>query len=76
METGGKHTIPLYDGPRGSPLNIGTEFSASHPVIRTNRVTGWKSVFAVHFHIRYINDLTNRESSRLVEESQDDCGEP
>lgn len=27
----------LYSEPRGSPLNIGAELKAVHPVIRTNR---------------------------------------
>lgn len=31
---------------RGSPLNTGDSFAPSHPVVRTNRITGWKSVFA------------------------------
>lgn len=31
--------------PRGAPDNVGNHLSAIHPVIRTNPVTGWKSVF-------------------------------
>lgn len=34
----------LYEEPRGSPLNLGGELSTVHPVVRTNPVTGWKSI--------------------------------
>jgi alpha-ketoglutarate-dependent taurine dioxygenase len=40
--------FPLYIAPRGSPENVGSELIATHPVIRTNPVTGWKSVFAAY----------------------------
>lgn len=30
-------------------------------------VTGWKSVFPVGGHVRYINDLTEEESKHLLE---------
>lgn len=32
----------LYSKPRGSPLNVGTELRATHPVVRTNPITGEK----------------------------------
>ncbi|KAL2783451.1 hypothetical protein BJX66DRAFT_344932 [Aspergillus keveii] len=35
------------DVPRGHPENIGFEFKQSHPIVRTNPVTGWKSLFGV-----------------------------
>lgn len=42
---------------RGSSLNTGDSFAPSHPVIRTNRITGWKSVFAgMGLHVSRIND--------------------
>lgn len=37
----------LYDKPRGSPENLGTKLKAKHPVVRTNPVTGWKSLFPI-----------------------------
>jgi alpha-ketoglutarate-dependent taurine dioxygenase len=35
-------------------------------VVRTNPVTGWKSVFAVGHHVGHINDVTKRESEILL----------
>ena len=57
----------LYSAPRGSPDNVGDVLEAVHPVIRTNPVTGWKSVFAVGHHVQQINDLTPLESKALLE---------
>jgi alpha-ketoglutarate-dependent taurine dioxygenase len=34
-------------------------------VVRTNPVTGWKSLFAVGNHVSKINDITADESRRL-----------
>lgn len=30
---------------RGAPDNVGDELRATHPIIRTNPVTGWKGLF-------------------------------
>jgi alpha-ketoglutarate-dependent taurine dioxygenase len=38
-----------------------------HPVIRTNPVTGWKSLFAVGHHVQRINGLTKEESKRTLD---------
>ncbi|RGP59218.1 taurine catabolism dioxygenase taud/tfda [Fusarium sporotrichioides] len=57
----------LYTEPRGSPNNIGTSLATTHPVVRTNPVTGWKSLFAVGNHVESINDLTPDESKRLLD---------
>ncbi|KIJ26533.1 hypothetical protein M422DRAFT_272357 [Sphaerobolus stellatus SS14] len=51
--------------PRGSPLNAGTEFSAVHPVVRTNPVTGLKSIFAVGLHCEKINDVHPYEDKQI-----------
>ncbi len=56
----------LYDRPRGAPENVGTELRAVHPVVRTNPVTGWKSVFPVGGHVRHINGVTEDESKALL----------
>ncbi|KAF2732384.1 taurine catabolism dioxygenase [Polyplosphaeria fusca] len=54
--------------PRGSPLNVGDEFAPSHPVVRTNRITGWKSIFAgVGLHVTKINDVYNFEDQMIRE---------
>lgn len=40
-----RHGFALRTLPRGSPENAGDLFRASHPVIRTNPVTGLKGLF-------------------------------
>ena len=57
----------LYSGPRGSPENTGDELRAVHPVVRTNPVTGWKSIFAVGHHTKKIDGLTDDESRHLLD---------
>lgn len=58
--------IELYTDPRGAPENIGTKLEAVHPVVRTNPVTGWKSIFTVGGFARHINGLTQEESDHLL----------
>ena len=54
--------------PRGSPLNTGDEFAPSHPVVRTNRITGWKSIFAgVGLHVTKINGVYSYEDQLIRE---------
>ncbi|RDW61676.1 putative alpha-ketoglutarate-dependent sulfonate dioxygenase-2 [Coleophoma crateriformis] len=55
----------FYTKERGSPLNFGTTLSATHPVIRTNPVTGWKSVFLLGTFPADIHGLTRNESEKL-----------
>lgn len=62
-----KHGFNLYSGIRGSPENADGVFEAIHPVIRTNPVTGWKSVFAVGAHVQRINGLTEAESRHFLD---------
>ncbi|PHH74551.1 hypothetical protein CDD82_4883 [Ophiocordyceps australis] len=57
----------LYEKARGAPENTGSELKAIHPVVRTNPVTGWKSLFPVGGHVRHINGLTAEESERLLD---------
>lgn len=40
-----RHGFALRTLPRGHPENVGDAFNASHPVIRTNPVTGLKGLF-------------------------------
>ncbi|KUJ08167.1 TauD-domain-containing protein [Mollisia scopiformis] len=66
-ETAQKNGFKIYTEPRGAPENIGEKLEAIHPVIRTNPVTGWKSVFAVGHHVQSINGLAEGESKGLLE---------
>jgi len=66
LEAAAKGGFELYDKPRGAPENVGKELTAVHPVIRTNPVTGWKSVFPIGGHISHINDITELESKALL----------
>jgi alpha-ketoglutarate-dependent taurine dioxygenase len=58
--------VKLYEKERGSPKNVGKELKAIHPVVRTNPVTGWKSIFALGPFPKYINELNDEESSELL----------
>ncbi|CAD6448073.1 eda14812-2813-4715-ac65-231640b670a7 [Sclerotinia trifoliorum] len=67
IEAAANGGFELYDKPRGAPENVGKELKAVHPVVRTNPVTGWKSVFPVGGHVSHINDVTRWESQALLE---------
>ncbi|KAH7010707.1 hypothetical protein B0J12DRAFT_733792 [Macrophomina phaseolina] len=56
----------VYSRQRGAPENVGIELMATHPVIRTNPVTGWKSVYAAGTHAKIINGLTEEESEHFL----------
>lgn len=58
---------PLRKGIRGSPLNEGGSLTAVHPVIRTNPVTGWKSVYVNRGFTHRINGVTKDESDMLLQ---------
>ncbi|KAG8161199.1 hypothetical protein KVR01_009463 [Diaporthe batatas] len=58
--------VKIYTEPRGSPHNIGSDLIAVHPVVRTNPVTGWKSIFALGPFPKRINELTQEESDELL----------
>ena len=58
--------VKLYEEPRGSPQNVGKELKAVHPVVRTNPVTGWKSIYALGPFPKYINELSKDESDELL----------
>ena len=58
--------VRIHEGPRGSPENVGTALEAVHPVVRTNPVTGWKSVFAIGPFPKRINELWPDESDELL----------
>ncbi|KAI1493248.1 taurine dioxygenase family protein [Biscogniauxia mediterranea] len=58
--------VQIYEKPRGSPLNVGADLAAVHPVVRTNPVTGWKSIFAIGPFPKRINELHQDESDELL----------
>lgn len=45
---------------------MGKELAATHPVVRTNPVTGWKSVFALGPFPKRINELHSDESEEVL----------
>ncbi|TFY80403.1 hypothetical protein EWM64_g3610 [Hericium alpestre] len=53
--------IPVQDH-RGSPENVGEDLTAVHPVIRTNPVTGFKTLFT-----RRIVELSQEESDHVLD---------
>jgi hypothetical protein len=68
----------IHPGPRGAPENVGTDLIAIHPIIRSNPVTGWKSLYSVLKQVQKINELSEQESvevlaylARLVNENHD-----
>ncbi|KAI9661080.1 MAG: hypothetical protein M1821_009407 [Bathelium mastoideum] len=66
QESAKNNNFELYSGERGAPENVGTDLKAIHPVVRTNPVTGWKSVFAVGHHAKRVNEVAELESEHLL----------
>lgn len=62
-----RNGFEIYSKERGAPENVGEVLEAVHPVVRTNPVTGWKSVFAVGHHVKRINGLSEAESRHFLE---------
>lgn len=56
----------IEEGERGNPLNVGTALTAVHPVVRTNPVTGWRSIFSVGQFSKRINEINPYESEELL----------
>ncbi|KAF8220313.1 taurine catabolism dioxygenase [Tricholoma matsutake] len=52
---------------RGSPENTGTDLTAIHPVVRTNPVTGFKSLFVNREFTQRIVELSPEESDDVLE---------
>lgn len=62
---GQSNDFELYSEARGAPENYGDELIAKHPIVRTNPVTGWKSLFAVGHHFSSINEVSPIESALI-----------
>ncbi|WFD32712.1 hypothetical protein MSPP1_003762 [Malassezia sp. CBS 17886] len=60
-----KFGYKLHEGPRGAPENVGTHLSAEHPFVRTNPVTGWKSVYGSGHHFNRVLNVTPDESDLI-----------
>lgn len=58
--------FPLYSKERGHPENVGDRLQTSHPVIRTNPVTGYKALFVNRSFTKRINELSIDESDALL----------
>lgn len=52
----------FYSEKRGAPENIGNQLLAHHPLVRTNPVTGWNSLYAIGAHFSHIDELSSIES--------------
>lgn len=65
-KTAADNGLSLYTKARGAPENVGDHLRAVHPVVRTNPVTGWKSIFPVGGFARHVNGLTQAESDHLL----------
>lgn len=57
----------IYEKPRGAPDNVGTLLQATHPVVRTNPVTGWKSIFPIGVFPKTVEGLTKEEGDHLLQ---------
>jgi alpha-ketoglutarate-dependent taurine dioxygenase len=64
-KTAVEKNFEIYSDERGSPHNVGTLLQTTHPVVRTNPVTGWKSLLGVGNHLVRYNELTKNESDRM-----------
>ena len=61
-----KHGFALRTLPRGAPENSGDEFRATHPIIRTNPVTGKRGLFVNKTFTKRIVELNWDESDALL----------
>jgi alpha-ketoglutarate-dependent taurine dioxygenase len=57
----------LWPAPRSAPVNVGAHLRATHPCIRTNPVTGWKSLYAFGHHLERIEGLGDVENRMMLE---------
>ncbi|GAA5903594.1 TauD/TfdA dioxygenase family protein [Sporobolomyces salmoneus] len=62
-----KNGFDLHLGPRGAPENVGDDFEASHPIIRTNPVTGFNGLFVNQTFTERIEGVGFDESKILLD---------
>ncbi|GAA5934184.1 hypothetical protein JCM1841_004662 [Sporobolomyces salmonicolor] len=62
-----KLNIDVYTAQRGSPHNHGADLRTAHPVIRTNRTTGWKGLFISSAFTKGIVELNADESDQVLQ---------
>ncbi|KZT58951.1 taurine catabolism dioxygenase [Calocera cornea HHB12733] len=65
-ETARARNLTVQDH-RGSPLNVGDDLSATHPVVRTHPVTGFKALYVNRSFTTRILELTKEESDHQLE---------
>jgi alpha-ketoglutarate-dependent taurine dioxygenase len=58
--------VYIHAEARGHPQNVGKELTTVHPIVRTNPVTGWKSVWGIGPFPKEINELSLNESDELL----------
>lgn len=57
----------IVEHARGHPLNQGDNLQADHPIVRTNPVTGWKSVYVNPIFTKKVNGLSWDESKSVLD---------
>ena len=65
VESAARFGYALHPGPRGAADNVGTHLTTEHPIIRTNPVTGWKSVYGIGHHFNRVVGVSPDESDML-----------
>ncbi|KAK7214621.1 hypothetical protein V2G26_002624 [Clonostachys chloroleuca] len=72
--------LKVVNGSRGAPENTSSNFQAVHPVVRTNPVTGWKSLYgagvsardgSIHGVTKYENDILREYFDKLISQNHD-----
>jgi alpha-ketoglutarate-dependent taurine dioxygenase len=62
-----EHGFDLHLGPRGAPENVGDDFLAEHPIIRTSDVTGFHQLFVNQTFTERIVGLGFDESKAILD---------
>ncbi|WFD45003.1 hypothetical protein MPSI1_003679 [Malassezia psittaci] len=65
VESAAKFGYPLHAGPRGAADNVGTHLTTEHPLVRTNPVTGWKSIYGIGHHFNRVKGVSADESDMI-----------